>query len=118
MTRVFALTRSETTAPPALAGADGGSVHGGSDSRPPLTNLITPRAPDKPWLAARVARRMIAKYSAAWATLIAEARLNRYRRLYVQTNNEQAAARLIYWDVVFKRCAAVAGLNARAQEVA
>lgn len=118
MTRIFALTRSETTAPPALAGADGGSVHGGSDSRPPLTNLVTPRAPDKPWLAARVARRLIAKYSAAWAVRIVEARLNRYRRLYVQTNSEHAAARMIYWDVVFKRCAAVAGLNANARGVA
>ena len=98
-------------APPALAGADGGSAHGGSDSRPPVTNLVTSRPVDKPWLAARVARRMIAKYSAAWALRIAQSRRDRYARVFIRTMSESSAARSIYWDLVVKRCAKVAGLN-------
>lgn len=99
-------------APPGLAGTDGVTAHGGSDSRPPVRNLAPTRPVDKEsWLAARVARRMIAKYSAAWALRIAQARRDRYARAFVCTLSEASAARRIYWDVVVKRCAAVAGLN-------
>lgn len=118
MTRVLTFARSETTAPPALAGADGGTVHGGSDSRPPLTNLITPRAPDKPWLAARVARRLIAKHTAPHAWLRALERRDRYTKRFIASRDETAAGRAIYWDVVAKRCWAVASMHDTVQGVA